>query len=60
MTGRKDRAFASRVEVSLEDLVPADHFYWQMERALDPTFVRNPISWLGSQVYSFTESDSQA
>jgi hypothetical protein len=41
MMGRKDRAFASRVEVSLEDLVPAGHFYRQLERTLDLAFVRD-------------------
>jgi len=41
MMGRKDRAFASRVEVSLGDLVPAGHFYRQLERTLDLAFVRD-------------------
>src|SRR5215469_9123030 len=38
--GRKERSFAPLVNVSLEDLVPADHFYRHLERTLDLTFVR--------------------
>ncbi len=40
MMGCKQRHFAPLVNVSLEDLVPADHFYHHLERALDLTFVR--------------------
>jgi transposase len=40
MMGRKERSFAQRVTVSLEDLVPADHFYRHLERTLDVSFVR--------------------
>jgi hypothetical protein len=37
--GRKDRAFAPLVNVSLEQLVPADHFYRHLDQSLDLTFV---------------------
>jgi transposase len=40
MMGRKERSFAQLVTVSLEDLVPADHFYRHLERTLDVSFVR--------------------
>jgi transposase len=38
--GMKERSFAQLVTVSLEDLVPADHFYRHLERTLDLSFVR--------------------
>jgi hypothetical protein len=40
MMGRKERSFTPLIHVSLEDLVPADHFYRHLERSLDLTFVR--------------------
>src|SRR6266851_5437863 len=40
MMGTKERSFAPLVNVSLEDLVPADHFYRHLERTLDLSFVR--------------------
>ncbi len=40
MMGRKERSFAPLTNVSLEDLVPADHFYRHLERTLDLSFVR--------------------
>jgi transposase len=40
MMGFKERAFAPKVSVSLEELVPQDHFYRQLERQLDLSFVR--------------------
>jgi transposase len=40
MMGSKKRHFASLIQVSLEDLVPADHFYRHLERSLDLSFVR--------------------
>src|SRR6266699_1085970 len=39
MLGTKMRTFASLVNVSLEDLVPGDHFYRQLEQKLDLAFV---------------------
>src|ERR671933_2474445 len=43
MMGHKERAFGPLAAVSLEDLVPADHFYRHLERALDQTFVRELV-----------------
>ncbi len=40
MMGTKARAFAPLPPVSLEDLVPPDHFYRHLERSLDLSFVR--------------------
>ncbi len=38
--GRKERSFAPFIHVSLEELVPQDHFYRHLERTLDLSFVR--------------------
>src|SRR5712691_6507455 len=40
MMGSKQRHFAPLVNVSLEELVPQDHFYRHLERTLDLSFVR--------------------
>jgi transposase len=40
MLGKKERRFAPLINVSLEDLVPADHFYRHLERTLDLSFMR--------------------
>ncbi len=40
MMGKRERSFAPRVNVSLEELVPHDHFYRHLERTLDLSFVR--------------------
>src|SRR5437588_9854589 len=40
MMGTKERSFAPLVQVSLEELVPQDHFYRHLERMLDLSFVR--------------------
>src|ERR1700694_4747931 len=40
MMGTKERSFAPLVNVSVEDLVPADHFYRHLECTLDLSFVR--------------------
>jgi hypothetical protein len=40
MMGRKERQFAPLIHVSLEELVPQDHFYRHLERTLDLSFVR--------------------
>src|SRR5712691_5678950 len=39
MMGFKERAFAPLVAVSLEELVPQDHFYRQLQKTLDLSFV---------------------
>src|SRR5829696_1601041 len=43
MMGIKERAFGPLPPVSLEDLVPPDHFYRQLERTLDLSFVRDVV-----------------
>lgn len=43
MMGTKERAFASLVAVSLEALVPPDHFYRHLDRTLDLSFVRELV-----------------
>jgi transposase len=43
MMGNKAREFAPLVNISLEDLVPTDHFYRHLERTLDLTFVRDLV-----------------
>src|SRR5215469_4057796 len=40
MMGSKPRDFAPLINVSLEELVPPDHFYRHLERSLDLSFVR--------------------
>src|ERR1041384_1452394 len=44
MMGSKDRAFAPLVNVSLEQLVPADHFYRHLHNSLDLAFVRQLVA----------------
>src|SRR5215211_6930388 len=41
--GRKERAFAPLPPVTLEDLVPREHFYRHLERALDLAFVSDLV-----------------
>src|SRR5436190_17760008 len=43
MMGIKERAFGSLPPVSLEDLIPLDHFYRHLERTLDLAFVRELV-----------------
>jgi transposase len=43
MMGTKVRRFEPLPNVSLEDLVPKDHFYRHVERTLDPSFVRRLV-----------------
>ena len=43
MMGFKERAFAPLVAVSLEALVPQDHFYRHLDRTLDLSFVRDVV-----------------
>ena len=40
MMGSKERHFAPLINVSLEELVPQDHFYRHLDRTLDLSFVR--------------------
>ena len=43
MMGTKDRSFGLLPSVTLEELVPPDHFYRHLEAALDMSFVRNLV-----------------
>ena len=43
MMGAKERVFAPLPPGSLEDLIPADHFYRRLERTLDLAFVRDLV-----------------
>jgi transposase len=43
MLGTKRRSFTPLIQVSLEDLVPADHFYRHLEKSLDLSFVRELV-----------------
>src|SRR5205823_5643447 len=43
MIGFKERAFAPLVAVSLEELVPQDHFYRHLQRVLDLSFVHDLV-----------------
>src|SRR5215472_2889093 len=40
MMGTKERSFAPLINVSLEELVPQDHFYRHLEGTLDLSFAR--------------------
>ena len=46
MMGYKERVFGPLPPVTLEELVPADHFYRHLERSLDLSFVR-ALVWTG-------------
>ncbi len=47
MMGTKIRAFTSLPrDISLEELVPEDHFYRRLERTLDLSFVRELVGAL--------------
>jgi hypothetical protein len=41
--GIKERAFGPLPPVSLDDLIPPDHFYRHLDRTLDPSFVRDLV-----------------
>src|SRR5436305_12909185 len=43
MMGLKERLFAPKVSVSLEELVPQDNFYRHVQKVLDLSFVRNLV-----------------
>ena len=44
MMGMKHRSFGSISDVTIEELVPADHCYRHLERSLDLTFVRDLVA----------------
>ena len=43
MMGRKERAFGPLPPVTLEELVPPEHFYRHLERVVDLSFVRDLV-----------------
>jgi hypothetical protein len=43
MMGFKERTFAPKVSVSLEELVPQDHFYRHLQQVLDLSFVHDLV-----------------
>ncbi|HKV59875.1 MAG TPA: transposase [Ktedonobacteraceae bacterium] len=43
MMGKQERYFAPLIPISLEELVPHDHFYRHLERTLDLPFVRELV-----------------
>ncbi len=43
MLGRKERVFETHKALCLDDLVPSDHFYRQLEAKLDLSFVRQLV-----------------
>jgi hypothetical protein len=43
MMGLKERAFGPLPPLTLEELVPPDHFYRHLERSLDLSFVRDLV-----------------
>ena len=50
MMGHKDRGFHALPKVSLEDLVPQDHFYRHLESTLELSFVRDLVRGCYSQI----------
>ena len=48
MIGQKDRIFRKHVSISLEELVPEDNFYRQVEKCIDLSFVRDLVCHLYS------------
>ena len=50
MLGRKDKTFKTHIAISLEDLVPEDNFYQQVEACLDLSFVRDLVHGLYSNI----------
>lgn len=63
MMGSKERHFAPLINVSVEELVPQDHFYRHLERTLDLSFVREfkwtaAISHISSVAYILSSSSS--
>ena len=43
MMGTKERAFGPLPPVTLEELVPPDHFYRHLERTIDLGYVRDLV-----------------
>ncbi len=49
MMGHKQRCFAPLINISVEELVPQDHFYRHLDRTLDLSFVREFVQ----QTYAY-------
>src|SRR5262249_25338084 len=43
MMGQKERRFAPLINVSIEELVPHDHFYRHLDKSLDLSFIRELV-----------------
>jgi transposase len=43
MLGQKSKGFKQQIAISLDDLVPPDNFYRQLEAKLDLSFVRDLV-----------------
>src|SRR5712691_12781745 len=56
MMGSKQRHFAPLINVSLEELVPQDHFYRHLERTLDLSFVREFVLRTGQDMQIVDDS----
>ena len=50
MLGHKVREFKPLTGICLEDLVPADNFYRQVERSLDLSFIRELVAAFYSNI----------
>ena len=50
MLGKKEKHFRKHTVISLDDLVPTDNFYRQVERCLDFSFVRDLVCDLYSSI----------
>jgi len=50
MMGSKERAFGPLPPVTLEDLVPPDHFYRHLEQTLDLAFVRELVKGVYAEI----------
>ena len=50
MLGHKAREFKPLTAVSLEDLIPEDHFYRQVDHCLDLGFIRDLVCELYSEI----------
>ena len=50
MLGHKARDFQPLTAVSLDDLVPEDNFYRQLDQSLDLSFIRDLVCELYSKI----------
>jgi hypothetical protein len=52
MIGKKERDFKIHAQISLEDLMPEDNFYRQLEASVSIDFVRDLVEDLYSSIDS--------